>query len=383
MVLVCGTVFNTFAQGPCVQWVKRTDVGSYGQRWMHAMAYDERRERTVLFGGQSFPGQPFPGSGETDSNGMVWEWDGERWHNIQPPLNPSAANYRAQSRMTYDSFRGVVVFGPTTESYSHWAFWDWDGVKWTNFPVVHFTDPIVTVLHGTSLGGFDFDSNRRRATWFGGVQVGTVNHTAFFDGKDWTLLTNSAVYPATRALPAMAYDSDRGTHVLFGGSLTYGGAPGATNDTWELIALDVPLINEQPASQYRVAGETATFTVSAVSPSFLTYQWSRNNVPIPGATASTFTIANVKPADAGEYSVVVSNSCGEKRSHPAILTLNSNLQIFSSAGAIRLIWKPDPTLVLEAADIVTGPWFPVSVPPNPTRVGGGSEKYFRRRPVEE
>jgi hypothetical protein len=28
--------------------------------------------------------------------------------------------------MTYDAFRGVVVYGPTIENYSHWAFWDWD-----------------------------------------------------------------------------------------------------------------------------------------------------------------------------------------------------------------------------------------------------------------
>ena len=69
----------------------------------------------------------------------------------------------------YDAFRGVAVFGPTYESYSFWSFWDWDGVKWTNFPVLHFTDPIVTEFHGTTWGGFAFDANRRRSTWFGGV----------------------------------------------------------------------------------------------------------------------------------------------------------------------------------------------------------------------
>src|SRR5687767_751327 len=36
----------------CVQWVKRTSVGSYGQRYRHAMAYDSDRGVTVFFGGE-------------------------------------------------------------------------------------------------------------------------------------------------------------------------------------------------------------------------------------------------------------------------------------------------------------------------------------------
>src|SRR5688572_9859294 len=129
-----------------------------------------------------------------------------------------------------------------------------------SFPVVHFTDPIVTVVHGTFLGGFDFDASRRRSTWFGGLQIGTHNKIGFFDGREWTLLTNNTPPPAPRVFPAMAYDSDRHVHVMFGGSPAYG-AGGGTNDTWELIAMDLPLINEHPASQYRVAGEAATFSV--------------------------------------------------------------------------------------------------------------------------
>lgn len=356
-------------------WILRATNGPVPR--IHAsMAFDERRGRTVLFGGQ-----PLPGAGETGDAELVWEWDGERWHKALPPANPSSANFRAQSRMTYDSFRGVIVFGPTTESISHWSFWDWDGVKWTNFPVLHYTDPIVTAFHGTSWGGFDFDKSRRRSVWFGGFQSATHNKTGFFDGKEWTLLTNSAPPPPPRVLPAMAYDSDRGAHVMFGGSPAYG-VGGGTNDTWELVAIDLPLINEQPTSQYRAVGESAAFNVSAVAPTFLSYQWHHNGIPISGATASTLTIPNVQPSDAGEYSVLVTSACGATRSRPALLTLNPNLQVFSSAGTTLLIWKPDPALVLESSDAVTGPWTPVAVPPNPTIVGGGPAKFFRQRLAE-
>jgi hypothetical protein len=358
-----------------VSWNLRATNGPI-PRIYGSMAFDERRGRTVLFGGQ-----PLPGVGETTETELVWEWDGERWHTNLPPANPSSANFRAQSRMTYDSFRGVIVFGPTIENHSHWAFWDWDGVKWSIFPVVHFTDPIVTAFHGTSWGGFDFDKNRRRSTWFGGFQSATHNKTGFFDGKEWTLLTNSMPPPPARVLPAMAYDSDRRAHVMFGGSLTYGGSS-ATNDTWELIAMDLPLINEQPASQYQVAGASATFNASAVAPTFLAYQWHHNGTPISGATASTFTIPNVQPADAGEYSVLVSSACGATRSRPALLTLNPSLQIFTSANTALLIWKPDPSVVLESADAVTGPWTTINQPPNPFTIGGGPAKFFRHRLTE-
>jgi hypothetical protein len=359
-----------------VSWNLRATNGPI-PRIYGSMTFDERRGRTVLFGGQ-----PMPGLGETAETELVWEWDGERWHTNLPPANPSSANYRAQSRMTYDSFRGVIVFGPTTESHSHWAFWDWDGVKWSIFPVVHFTDPIVTAFHGTSWGGFDFDINRRRSTWFGGFQAATHNKTGFFDGKEWTLLTNSTPPPPSRVLPAMAYDSDRRAHVMFGGSLTYGGSS-ATNDTWELIAVDLPLINEQPASQYRVAGESATFTVSTPFPTLVAYQWYHGGTPVPGANTDTLTIPNVGPADAGEYQVLVSNDCGTRASRTAILTLDPKLQIFSAANTTTLIWPPAANLVLESAASATGPWTLVPNATSPFALSTvGPARFFRLLQVE-
>jgi hypothetical protein len=41
----------------------------------------------------------------------------------------------------------------------------------------------------------------------------------------------------------------------------------------------------------------------------LRYQWRKNGSPIPGATASTYVIAAVQPADSGSYDVVVSGDC--------------------------------------------------------------------------
>jgi hypothetical protein len=68
-------------------------------------------------------------------------------------------------------------------------------------------------------------------------------------------------------------------------------------DTWELIAVDKPMILKQPESQYRRAGETATFTLDAIGPSGLdlSYRWMKDgeamDSPPPNVTGSRNTNA--------------------------------------------------------------------------------------------
>jgi len=69
------------------------------------------------------------------------------------------------------------------------------------------------------------------------------------------------------------------------------------------------------------AGQTVTFTVTAMGTTPFTFQWTRNGANITGAVAATFVINNVQPADAATYCVVVSNSAGTTTSDNAILTI--------------------------------------------------------------
>jgi hypothetical protein len=64
----------------------------------------------------------------------------------------------------------------------------------------------------------------------------------------------------------------------------------------------------------------------------LRYQWLRNGANIAGATASTYTLANAQPANAGQYTVVVSNNGGVATSAPATLTVNYSLTVTTSSG---------------------------------------------------
>lgn len=89
-----------------------------------------------------------------------------------------------------------------------------------------------------------------------------------------------------------------------------------------LTVTDEAYIVTQPTSQSACLGGSATFTVVAdgTNP---TYQWRFNGSNIPGATSASYTDNNVQPGDAGNYDVVVSNSCGTETSVTVTLTIVS------------------------------------------------------------
>jgi hypothetical protein len=70
-----------------------------------------------------------------------------------------------------------------------------------------------------------------------------------------------------------------------------------------------------------VAGQSANFTVTPAGTGPFTYQWLRNGVVIAGATSQTYMIASVAAADAGAYSVRVSNGAGTATSAGATLSV--------------------------------------------------------------
>lgn len=89
-----------------------------------------------------------------------------------------------------------------------------------------------------------------------------------------------------------------------------------------------PVITSQPQNQTVNQGGTATFSVSATG-SGLSYQWKKGTTTltdggnISGATSATLTINNAQPADAGSYTVTVSNGGGNTPSDPASLTVRT------------------------------------------------------------
>ncbi len=82
-----------------------------------------------------------------------------------------------------------------------------------------------------------------------------------------------------------------------------------------------PVITTPPANQSAVVGSNAVFTVSALGPPPLSYQWSCNGTNIAGATVDSLLLTNVQPSDAGNYRVRVSDAFGFRDSPLATLTV--------------------------------------------------------------
>lgn len=84
------------------------------------------------------------------------------------------------------------------------------------------------------------------------------------------------------------------------------------------VTNEPPVITGMQSTNAAVIGQNVTFSVSASGTSPLSYQWNCNSNAITSATNATLTLPNISQAQAGAYSVTVSDNTGATNS-PAIL----------------------------------------------------------------
>ncbi|MDB6174571.1 MAG: C-terminal target protein [Chthoniobacteraceae bacterium] len=83
-----------------------------------------------------------------------------------------------------------------------------------------------------------------------------------------------------------------------------------------------PTITVQPKQrQVATLGGSVTLSVSAVGSDNLSYQWSRNGLPMAGKTENSLIITNVQYNDRGHYLVKVSDATGTTRSSAGFLNV--------------------------------------------------------------
>ncbi len=262
-VLFGGTTSNGYESDTWewdgARWTQRQVPGP-SARDGHSMVFDERRARIVLVGG-------YDGTVQSD----LWEWDGTSWTERHAATTPGP---RARFGLAYDGDRQRVVmgFGSTSPSSYSGEVWEWDGLDWSErtalrLPGTILLDPNLvwdaaqhrlTVLSSLELFAWTgaewtsfkpsyrpgasvaFDSNRGVVVLFGGQLFGRAHQFEGelweWDGTRWSLHLPSP-HPVGRYQAGLVFDRDRNRVVLFGGSNKLnqpGGLMGVDyDDTWE------------------------------------------------------------------------------------------------------------------------------------------------------
>jgi hypothetical protein len=140
----------------------------------------------------------------------------------------------------------------------------------------------------------------------------------------WALALGSA--GTERALGvAVGPDGQALVGGTFANTIDFRGTPLASfggNDGFVLKLAEVqPAITQQPVGGNVLAGQNATFSVTATGTGPVTYQWRFNGTNLPGATNASFTLANATTNSAGAYDVLVTHAFGTATSSPAVITV--------------------------------------------------------------
>jgi polygalacturonase len=152
---------------------------------------------------------------------------------------------------------------------------------------------------------------------------GTINITpgAGFTNGSYTLFTygrglgwGPPTLGSTPAVYAYAFDTNTTGQISLLVSSTNSSFP--------------PAITNQPANLTVLAGSNALFTVGTSGSTPLSYQWWFNTTnSVAQGTNTSLTVSNAQPADAGGYSVIVTNAAGNATSSVAML------KVFTTAAA--------------------------------------------------
>ncbi|MFC0019296.1 immunoglobulin domain-containing protein [Roseibacillus persicicus] len=114
-------------------------------------------------------------------------------------------------------------------------------------------------------------------------------------------------------------------------------------------------IVEHPSLVAAEVGESASFSVDAVSSGTIAYQWRKDGVDLPGETGSTLTVGSLAPSDSAFYDVVVTNT-------ETNLTLPSNLAELIVLGAPEVRESPASKTLIVGDGITLQPKFYASSP---------------------
>ncbi|MDP4227304.1 MAG: immunoglobulin domain-containing protein, partial [Bacteroidota bacterium] len=128
------------------------------------------------------------------------------------------------------------------------------------------------------------------------------------------------------------------------------------SDPSTLLVNEPVVITDQPVSQSACVGDNKYFGVTATG-SNLQYQWKKNGININGATSNQLVLSSVVASDAGTYSCLISNSCGDISTDAVQLTVNTSTVITSSpANAVKCLGENASFKVASTGSNLTYQW---------------------------
>jgi hypothetical protein len=201
-----GKLFDDTWTWDGVTWTQHFPAHKPNPRFDAAMAFDQRRGVTVMYGGL----------GQTETYDATWIWDGTDWTLKDPPSSPGARHFFS---MAYDEAAGVtVLFGGTLPGRRLNDTWTWDGVTWTK------QQAPPPVASGWSFLAYDAATKEVVAyVYFGLDNHPMAEFTITWDGTKWTDRTSTRD-PSPRVGIALAFDPDTNQVVMFG--------PANAPETW-------------------------------------------------------------------------------------------------------------------------------------------------------
>ena len=164
-----------------------------------------------------------------------------------------------------------------------------------------------------------------------------------------------------------------------------GGGYFLTSGFWSIdsavAATGPPVFLVEPQSQTVAAGANAVLSVNVTGLSPIAYQWQFDGANIAGATSSALTVPAAQATNAGNYTVVVSNSLGTVTSSATGLRVRPFLGCVSGTNGLTLTWPGQ--YVLQTATNVPGPYYdmPDVTSPWVATITSGPQRFFRARGV--
>jgi kumamolisin len=138
-------------------------------------------------------------------------------------------------------------------------------------------------------------------------------------------LLGPLIYPlhGTNAFHDITFGSNGAYSAGAGYDLCTGlGTPNITNLAAAILVISPPTITTQPQNATLTVGASFTLNVTAAGTGPFSYQWFLNGTAVAGQTSRSFTKVNAQVADAGSYTVLVSNSAGNISSVAATVVVN-------------------------------------------------------------